>query len=536
MLTGSFYMLQVYDRVLPSRSVPTLVVLTAVVLMLFAFQATVDLIRNRVLVRIGTYFDGALTEKAFRADLNPNRRPGTLPSRDLDQVRSFLLGGGPSALFDLPWLPLYAGLCFLFHPWIGYAVLIGAVLLTIPTVITEILTRRATKETTEIANRRHLLSEASRRNAEVLLAAGMLSPMAERWRKLNQDFMRQQQSTSDVTGGFGAVTKSMRMCFQSLVLGLGAYLVIHGEATAGVIIASSILSARALAPVEQVIAHWKGFVAARQSYARLTATLAGAAEPEYTNLPVPKRTFIVEAVSVIPPGSNRLVVADVSFTLQAGQGLGIIGPSASGKSTLVRALVGVSQPARGKVRIDGAALDQWSPEARGSHVGYLPQDVELFAGTIAENITRFEQKPSEEAMIAAAEAAGVNDMILRLPDGYQTQIGENGAILSNGQRQRIALARALYKDPFVVILDEPNSNLDHEGEVALTTALQGVRARGGIVVLVAHRPSALAAVDLVMIMQNGGVQVIGPRDQILGKIAQLPTAPQQPRRIAGDVQ
>jgi ATP-binding cassette subfamily C protein len=476
------------------------------------------------MVRIGAFLDGALSELAYKADLlsASEREPGSQPTRDLDQVRSFLLSGGPVALMDLPWIPLYAGLCFLFHPWIGYAVLIGAGLLVVPTIMTEVLTRMASRRTTEFAAKRYALSETSRRNAEVLVATGMTKAMLGRWSKLNASYVKNQQRSADVTGGFGAITKAMRMGLQSAVLGIGALLVINGEATAGIIIASSILAARALAPVEQAIGHWRGFVAARQGAGRLSRSLElVAADERYTTLPPPKSSLAAEGVSVMPPSGNQLVVDNVTFSLRAGQGLGIVGPSASGKSSLVRALVGVWKPARGKVRIDGAAIEHWSPEARNQYVGYLPQDVELFSGTVAENITRFEGEPDDAAMIEAAKAASVHELILRLPEGYQTQIGDNGAVLSSGQRQRIALARALYRNPFIVVLDEPNSNLDQEGDAALTTALLGIRGRGGIAVVVAHRPSALASVDTLMVMRDGTAQMIGPKDAILDKICQV---------------
>jgi ATP-binding cassette subfamily C protein len=338
------------------------------------------------------------------------------------------------------------------------------------------------------------------------------------WAEANAQYMQSQQRTADVAGGLGAISKVFRMALQSAVLALGAYLVIQQEATAGIIIASSILTARALAPVELAIANWKGFVAARQSWARLKELLARlpAQEPPLA-LPKPRMALTVESVAAVAPGQQKLLVQDASFALRAGSAVGVIGPSGSGKSSLVRLLVGVWTPARGKVRLDGAALEQWDPEALGRHIGYLPQDVELFAGTVAQNIARFEPEAKAEDVIAAAQAAGVHDLILRLPDGYETQIGEGGMALSAGQRQRIALARALYDEPFLVVLDEPNSNLDAEGEQALTQAMLGVRARGGVVVVVAHRPSALASVDLVLMMAEGRVQAFGPKDEVLSK-------------------
>jgi ATP-binding cassette subfamily C protein len=355
---------------------------------------------------------------------------------------------------------------------------------------------------------------------------GMGPRLAKAWGDVNTNYLTSQRRTSDVAGGLGAISKVLRFTLQSGVLGLGSYLVIQQQATAGIIIASSIIVARALAPVELAIANWRGFIAARQSWRRLTELLAGTAGgPEPMTLPAPKNTLVVENVIGTPPGAQRMVVQDVSFSLKAGQGLGVIGPSASGKSSLARLIVGVWAPARGKVRLDGAALDQWSPAELGPHIGYLPQDVELFAGTVAQNIARFEPDAPSEAVIEAAQAAGVHEMIVRLPEGYDSQIGESGAVLSAGQRQRIALARALYGDPFLIVLDEPNSNLDSDGDKALTQAIMRARARGAIVIVVAHRPSALAGVDQVLAMLNGRAHALGPRDEVLAKLFGTQTAP-----------
>ena len=540
MLTGSFFMLQVYDRVLPSRSVPTLVGLAILAAALFMFLAAIDSTRARLMARIGNYLDGALSGRAYQAGLRisvVDSASGSLPGRDLDQIRSFLQSPGPVAFFDLPWVPFYAGLCFLLHPWIGYAVLVGAVLVIIPALCTEITTRSAGKRIQEIGLKRQSLAEASRRNSEIILAAGMTSAMTDRWMALNERFAAEQQRMSDVAGGFGAITKAFRMALQSGVLGLGAYLVILGESTSGIIIAGSIIAARALAPVEQTIAHWKHFVAARQSFTRASRHIAMAPlETRHTALPKPRESVAVEGVTVVPPRAQRPVVSDVSFRLTAGQALGIIGPSASGKSSLVRALVGVWPTATGEVRIDESAVDQWDQEMRSRHLGYLPQDVELLAGTVAENICRFEAEPDDHAIVAAAKAASVHEMILRLPQGYETEIGENGAALSAGQSQRIALARALYKDPFIVVLDEPNSNLDQEGDAALTKAILGVRARAGIAIVVAHRPSALAAVDHILVLALGRAQAFGPKDSVLAKVTPLTPAVPKPLRLAGDTQ
>ena len=540
MLTGSFFMLEVYDRVLPSHSLQTLIGLVILAGGLFMVLGLLDVIRGRILVRIGGSLDEALSGRIYdtvvRLPLKVgDRNDGLQPLRDLDSVRAFLSGFGPIALFDMPWLPIYLAICFLFHPYIGLAALAGAIVLGVIALLNEAMTRAPAKLATDCAMTRNTLADASRRNAEALTAMGMGRQFAARWREANGKYMQSQQRASDVAGGFGALSKVLRMMVQAGVLAVGAYLVINQEATAGIIIAGSILSARALAPVDLAIANWRGFVAARQGWQRLTQLLEllpQQAAP--TALPAPVKTLAVENVAVVPPGSDKPVVQDVSFSLQAGSGLGIIGPSGSGKSCLARLLVGVWQPARGRVRLDGAALDQWTPDTLGRHVGYLPQDVELLAGTVAQNIARFDPTADSTALIAAAEAAGVHDLIVDFPQGYDTQVGDHGAALSAGQAQRIALARALYGNPFLVVLDEPNSNLDAEGDEALSRAILNVRARGGIVVVVAHRPAAIASVDLLLMMNRGRAQNFGPKDEVLSRVVRSPTA--RPLKVVTDLE
>ncbi|HYI30433.1 MAG TPA: type I secretion system permease/ATPase [Bradyrhizobium sp.] len=530
MLTGAIFMLEVYDRVLPSRSVPTLIGLVMLAAGLFTAQGLLDLIRGRMLVRVGTRLDEALSGRVYETVVRlplkvGNRSDGLQPLRDLDSIRSFLSGLGPTALFDLPWLPIYLAICFMFHPYIGLAALVGAIILGIITMMTETMTREPTRAATTYAMARTSLAEASRRNAEVLTAMGMTSRIAAQWGEANTKYLASQRRASDVAGGFGSASKVLRMMLQSGVLAVGAYLVIYQQATAGIIIAGSILSARALAPVDLAIANWRGFVGARQGWQRLTDLLTLLpAQAEPMPLQPPSNSITIENVGVIPPGSEKAVVQDVSLSLKAGSGLGIIGPSGSGKSSLARLLVGVWRPARGRIRLDGAALDQWSPDSLGRHVGYLPQDVELLAGTVAQNIGRFSEPLDAKAVIAAATAAGVHDLIVGLPEGYETQVGESGAALSAGQAQRVALARALYGDPFLVVLDEPNSNLDAEGDEALGKAILGIRNRGGIVVVVAHRPSAIASVDMLLMMAHGRTQAFGPRDEVLARVLQRDNA------------
>ena len=542
-LTGSLFMLEVYDRVLPSRSVPTLVGLAILAGGLYMAQGVLDLIRVRILGRIGTALDESLNSRVFdtivRLPLTIGaRNEGLQPLRDLDNIRSFLSGMGPGAFFDLPWLPFYLAICFAFHVMIGLTALVGAIILITLTIVTEFMSRRPAREALGLAARRNDLAATSRRNAEVLVAMGMSSRLNARWSEANQKYLAGNQRASDVTGGLGAIAKVMRMTLQSAVLAVGAYLVIHQEATAGIIIAGSILSARALAPVDLAIAHWKGFVAARQSWHRLNRLLESLpARTAQTLLQNPSSRLAVEAVSIAPPGDQRMVVQDVTFALEAGNGLGVIGPSGSGKSSLVRALVGVWQPFRGKVRLDGAALDQWSSDVLGRHVGYLPQDVELFAGSVAQNICRFDPEARSEAIIAAAKEAGVHQMIIKMRDGYDTQIGEQGTALSAGQAQRVALARALYGEPFLIVLDEPNSNLDTEGDEALTRAVRAARERGAIVVVVAHRPVGIEAVDMLLVLKDGRMHAFGPKDTVLGQVLQrvAPPASCHQGRIRGRI-
>ncbi|EJM99237.1 type I secretion system permease/ATPase [Phyllobacterium sp. YR531] len=523
-LTGSFYMLQVYDRVVPGRSVPTLVALSVLAVALYTFQGLLEWVRSRLLVRIASALDLSCSRPVYLAMMRLPLRTklpgdGGQPIRDLDQVRGFLAGSGPSALFDVPWMPIYIFICFLFHFWIGVTALGGAIVLFILILLAEVQTEKPIRIANGLAASRGALAEATRRNAEAVQAMGIGGRIRDRWTEINAEHLAATARASDVAGTLGSIARILRTMLQSGMLGLGAYLVIRGEASGGVMIASSILMGRALAPIDQLIGHWRGFVGARQSWRRLQQLLAMLPdEGGRTMLPAPKTALSVENMGLAAPGANSFIVQDVTFALKAGDGLGVIGPSASGKSTMLRGLAGIWTPVRGTVRLDGAALDQWDPDELGQHIGYLPQDVQLFAGTIAENISRFDPDTTSELIIAAARNAEVHDLIVHLKDGYETRIGESGAELSAGQRQRIALARALYRDPFLVLLDEPNSNLDTEGEASLANALLRIRQRGGIVIVVAHRPSALANLDLLLIMGNGRTQTFGPKNQILTQV------------------
>jgi ATP-binding cassette subfamily C protein PrsD len=525
-LTGSFFMLEVYDRVLPSQSIPTLIGLSGLALLLFGFQGAFEIVRGRMLVRIAGALDEAMETRLYRAVVKAPltlkaQGDGLQPVRDFDQVRSFLSSAGPAAFFDMPWLPFYVGICFLFHPVIGIVAIIGTLILVGLTLLTHSHTRGPSRLVSESGNHRNGFVQASQRNAEVIEAMGMTGRMADIWRQHNGLLRDSNRCTADVGNGYSAVSKVFRMVLQSAVLATGAVLVIEGQATAGIIIAGSILTARALAPVELAIGHWRGFAAARQSWQRLTLLIQALpqANPKL-ELPVPTLRLDVDALSSGPPGVQRSTLLDIAFSVPAGSALGVIGPSASGKSTLARALLGVWPVHRGAVRLDGAAIEQWDSDRLGRHIGYLPQTVELFAGTIAQNIGRFAKDAAADTIVAAARAAGVHEMVVKLEHGYDTVIDEAGNALSAGQRQRVALARALYGDPFLVVLDEPNSNLDAEGEQALSAAISGVRKRRGIVVVIAHRPSALASADLVLVLNAGRMQAFGPKEQVLARMLQ----------------
>jgi len=530
MLAGPLYMLQVYDRVLSSRSVPTLIALSVLLVGAYGFQAMLDLIRSRIVVRAAALLDRRLgsTVHAAVIDLAVRRmQPGDAqqPVRDLDQIRSFLTSAGPIAIVDLPWVPIFLVICALIHPWLGIVATVGALIMLTNTLLTERASRVYSRALVGEGAVRAAAVEADRRNSEAAVAMGMSATLGRRFVALNERYVASVARSSDVVGGFGSVSKVFRLLLQSAMLGLGAYLVIRQELTSGAMIAASIMMGRALAPIETAIANWRGFVGARDAIRRLSGVLARlpSAKPA-TELPKPTRNLDV-VLTVGAPGAQTAIVSNVQFRLDAGDVCGIIGPSGSGKTSLARALTGVWPPARGTVRLDGAALDQWEPEARGRHIGYVSQAVELFDGTIAENIARMNPEPDSAAVLAAAELAGAHDMIVRLPGGYSSKIGEGGVILSAGQRQRIALARALYGDPFLIVLDEPNSNLDGEGEAALQKAILTVKQRGGIVIIIAHRQSSLIGCDKALILMNGAQQAFGPRDAVLAKVLGRPQLP-----------
>lgn len=526
MLTGPLFMLQVYDRVLASGSVPTLVVIGMLALVLYLFFGFLDGLRSRTLARIAQRVDVRLTGLVYRVSnmlpVRLGRRAAQLrPVADLDTIRQFLSGPGPGAIFDMPWLPVYLAIVFLFHPLLGVVALGGGLLIVVCIILNEAMSRGPVADTGREASRRSADVESGQRNAEVVSAMGMDDALADRWQDRNDAYLVSQRIAADRTGFFGTLIKTVRFILQSAILGVGAWLAIKQEITPGVMIAASIMTSRALSPIEQAVAHWRGFVACRQALTRLREVLAAApSNANILDLPLPGKTLELEQVACGPFGERLPFVVNVSFRLQAGDGLGVIGPSGSGKSTLARALVGAAPALNGNIRYDGADLGQWTSAKRGEFIGYLPQDLQLFDGTIAENISRFRQDAASGAIIEAATLADVHNMIVALPEGYNTVIGRSGRNLSAGQRQRIALARALYGNPFLIVLDEPNSNLDAEGEAALVNAIKTMRERKSIVVVIAHRPSAIATVDKILCLQEGRMTAFGPKDEVLKKVVQ----------------
>lgn len=539
-LTGAFYMLQIYDRALTSGSVPTLVAISVLAIGLYFFQGIFDVIRAQILVRIGARLDRRIAPMAHQVAIDMPRfgfstAEALERGRDVDTVRGFLGSQGPIALFDLPWMPLFLIFVYMLHPWLGALTAGGAFVLAVLAIVTELMTRRLSSATHQAGVTRNAIADSNARNADILKAMGFAGRAVARFGRANDDHLQLQTRTNDISGTFGAVSRVLRMILQSAVLGLGALLTIQGDLTAGAIIAASVASARALAPIDLAIGNWKNVVQARTAFGRLKETaMALANEDEPMELPAPKQSLKVENITVAAPGSGRILLSDVSFELKAGQALGIIGPSGGGKTTLVRALTGVWPVLRGSVRLDDAELSQWDDEALGQFLGYLPQEVALLDASIEENISRLQASPEARMIVEASRAAGVHEMIVRMPDGYRTELGPLGVSLSGGQRQRIGLARALFGNPFAVVLDEPNSNLDGDGEAALTAAIMSVKQRGGIVVVIAHRPSALAAVDVVAVVQNGKMTAFGAKDEIVGNPGRNETSPaeRQPKKEA----
>jgi PrtD family type I secretion system ABC transporter len=540
MLSGSLYMLQVYDRVIPSRNVATLMGLSLMVVVAYLVQGYFDALRTRMLCRVATLFDVGMQEPIHTALATLPLRgvsPVLLqqPLRDLDQIRAFMSGMGPTAFLDMPWIPLFLMALFLFHPAIGMTALLGIIAITAMTLLTERMSRGAAKAAMDLSARRQVLVDATQRHAEVIRALGMLDRFAVRWSQANESYLRENIRATDLYANLGSGAKLLRYLLQSGMLGIGAYLVVSDLASGGVMIASSILMGRALAPVELALGNWKQLVAARQGIARLRDICKATSGPPVPRvaLPRPRRELSVEDLAVAAPGTDKPIVSNVSFSLKAGMGLALLGASASGKTSLSKALVGIWPARNGVVRLDGAAIDQWRNDELGRHVGYLPQDVALFDGTVAENICRFDSEAGSEAIMKAAQIAGVHELILRLPGGYSTRIGQGGMSLSAGQRQRIGLARAVFGDPFLVVLDEPNANLDAEGEDALARAIRELRGQNCIVIVISHRPSALAALNMAMILFEGKAIAFGSCDEIFARVRGAASQGAAPARTGG---
>jgi ATP-binding cassette subfamily C protein PrsD len=530
-LSGSLYMLQVYDRVIPSHNIATLFGLSAIVIVAYLLQGYFDALRSRMLARIGALFDIELQSRIHLALVSLPLR-GTKPIlaqqplRDLDQVRAFLSGPGPTAFLDMPWIPLFLIALFLFHPAIGVVATCGALAIVAMTLLTERQSKSAARVSMEGNAQRQVLADALRQNADVIRALGMTGRLAARWSLTNEHYIHHNTRLADVYANLGAAAKVLRFVLQSAVLGVGAYLVLVEQASGGIMIASSIMMGRALAPVEIALANWKQLVAAREGISRLREILKATAAPAAPAviLQRPYRSLTVEDLSVIVPGTQKTVVSKLSFGLRAGTGLALLGASAAGKSSLAKALVGIWPAATGTVRLDGAAIDRWDSDDLGRHIGYLPQDVALFDGSVAANIARFDEGATSEAILQAAQVAGAHEMILRLPDGYDTRMGERGTSLSAGQRQRIGLARAVFGQPFLIVLDEPNANLDAEGENALVNAIETLRKAQSIVIVVSHRSNALAALNQTMVIYEGRLIAFGPREEVFARVAR-PAAP-----------
>jgi ATP-binding cassette subfamily C protein EexD len=532
MLVPSFYMLQVYDRAVASASLSTLLMLTLIMLLLLTTMGGLEWVRSRIMVRISTRLDTLLGQRLFDASFKQaltscGMNATAQPLSDLNALRQFLTGNGLFAFFDTPWIPIYLAVMFIFHPWYGWMGLLSAVLLGTLAYINEKLTQAPL----HAANREQMAATAftnkSLRNAEVVESMGMLASLRQRWSEQTHTVLSLQSLASDRATTVATVSKTFRQVVQSLVLGLGAYLTINHEISSGLMIAGSILLGRALAPIDQLIGVWKGFLGARSQYARLHQLLGTiAAEPERMSLPAPEGAIRVEGLSVGSPNQRKPIIRGLTFEVPAGSVVGIIGPSGAGKSTLARALLGIWPSLAGTVRLDGADISQWRRDELGPYVGYLPQDIELFEGTISQNISRF-GPVNAPAVVAAARMAGVHELVLQLPDGYDTVIGANGGGLSGGQRQRIGLARALYGEPRLVLLDEPNSNLDDAGEKMLAEALQKLRQSRATVFVITHRSGVLAQVDKLLVLNQGELSLFGPRDKVLARLqAATPAAHQ----------
>ena len=524
MLVPPLYMLQLYDRVLGSRSQDTLIMLTLIVVVLFITMGLLEVVRSRVLVRVGNKLDSMLSQRIFDNLFELERKaPGrssSMPLNDLTQVRQFMTGNGLFAFFDAPWMPIYIIVLFIFHPAFGFFAIFAAIVLVGITVANEYSTKEKLAEANNLSRASTIYVDSNIRNAEVVNAMGMRNNISKIWADKYYGFLNAQNIASDSAGVWSNLSKSLRVMFQSLILGLGAYLAINMEVTPGMMIAASIIMGRALAPLDLIIGSWKGFSSARSSYERIEGLLNDfPKDKEYMQLPAPKGEITLENVVVIPPSGTMPSLKGISMKIEKGDVVGIIGPSAAGKSSLARVMLGLWPLSNGVARIDKADISQWNREDLGQYVGYLPQDIELFEGTVSQNIARFGEVEPEK-VVEAATKAGVHEMILKLPEGYDTKIGPGGASLSGGQRQRIGLARALYNNPVFIVLDEPNSNLDDVGEAALVEAIKTLRAGGTTVVIITHRTNVLQATNKLALINNGVLELYGNTNDVLNAIAQ----------------
>ena len=539
MLVPPLYMLQLYDRVLTSRSESTLYMLTLIVIVLFVTMGLLEVVRSRVLIKFGNRFANILSNRVFESTFElANKKPEAANSRlmgDLMQLRQFLSGNGLFAFFDAPWIPIYIIVLFMFHVYFGIFAIFAAIILVAITILNEYTTKEKMDNANTLNRDSMMQLEANIRNAEVINAMGMKTNVRKKWEEKYFGFLNAQNDASNKAGIWSNLSKTLRMFFQSMMLGLGAYLAVNMELSAGMMIAGSIIMGRALAPLDLMIATWKGFSGARMSYKRIDQLLKDFPKnKEYMELPAPKGFISVEGVYAKPPASNKYTLENLNFSINKGDILGVIGASAAGKSTLARIILGVWPVQIGTVRIDGADISQWDREHLGKYIGYLPQDIELFAGTISENIARFNEVDSQK-VIEAAMKAGVHEMILRLPEGYDTVIGSGAVVLSGGQRQRIGLARAIYDNPVFVVLDEPNSNLDEQGELALLKTVEELKQSGTTVVIITHRPNILKVTNKILIMNSGKIERYASTEEILGAVAkqnQSAQTPQRPAQIA----
>lgn len=520
MIVPSLYMLEVYDRVMTSRSVPTLILISIMVLGFYAFMGVLEWLRSQLLIRVSNNMDAELNERvfsvAFSSALYANTGNPSQAFSDFTNIRQFLTGSGIFAFFDIPWTPIYIIILFMIHTVIGILAIVASLVMMCMAILTEIVTKKGLGEANKHYQASQTFANVNFRNAEAIYAMGMKENVKKYWYKKYIDFLSYQSDTSSKAGSVSAATKALRITFQSLLgYGVSAYYAIEGQLTLGMIVASAILIGRALTPVDMAISVWRQFVSVRESYGRLEAMFAQFPEKSKgIELPPPVGKISVSNLVAVPPGSNLMILKNVSFEVRSGEMIGIIGPVASGKTTLGKMLVGIWSPYSGSVRLDGAEIHTWDRSYIGKYIGYLPQDIELLDGSVAENIARFGEIDSAK-VIKAAQMAGIHEMILQFQNGYDTKLGTNGAIISGGQKQRIALARALYNDPTLIVLDEPNSSLDDMGERALIYALLNLKQMKKTVFLITHRTPILAITDKIILMLNGNMQAFGPSAEII---------------------